>query len=251
MPGLRDAIERRRVDLAAVGRWCGRPDVVHQDDEDVRRALGEALRLDALLVGGILHRQPRDGAGRRGRERQHFTCRPRASERAAAVHALLLRRLTRVERRVRALRVTRDAACGGELRVVVGPIPVAGPLPDVAGHVVEAVAVGRELRHRPDAAVAILARVFVREVHPGECWPSRGPWRELVAPRVELAAQPASRRELPLRFRRQPLARPRRIRHRVVVRDLHHGVLLATRQTALGAFGMAPVRALHVRPPLQ
>ena len=69
---LRHAIERRRVDLAAVGRGRARPHVVHQDDQDVRSALGEVLRLDALLVGGILHRQPRSGGGRRGREGQDF-----------------------------------------------------------------------------------------------------------------------------------------------------------------------------------
>ena len=69
-PHLRHAIERRRVDLAAVGRGRGRPHVVHQDDEDVRRTFREALRLHALLVGGLLHRQPRLGGGRRRRERQ-------------------------------------------------------------------------------------------------------------------------------------------------------------------------------------
>ena len=73
---LRHTVERRRVDLATVGRGCGRPHVVHQDDQDVRSALGEALRLDALLVGGVLHRQPRAGGRRRGREGQDLL-RPR------------------------------------------------------------------------------------------------------------------------------------------------------------------------------
>ena len=71
---LRHAIERRRVDLAAVGRGRARPHVVHQDDEDVRRAVGQPLRLDAFLVDGILHRQPRGGGGRRRREGQDFLC---------------------------------------------------------------------------------------------------------------------------------------------------------------------------------
>ena len=69
---LRHAIERRRVDLAAVSRGRARPDIVHEDDEDVRRAIGQALRLDAFLVDGILHRQPRSGGGRRGWEGQDF-----------------------------------------------------------------------------------------------------------------------------------------------------------------------------------
>ena len=68
---LRDAIERRRVDLAAVGRRRGRPHVVHQDDQDVRCALGQPLRLDALLVDGILRSSALpwrpDGVGGNGR----------------------------------------------------------------------------------------------------------------------------------------------------------------------------------------
>ena len=80
---LRHAIERRRVDLAAVGRGRARPHVVHQDDEDVRRALGQTLRLDAFLVDGILHRQPRGGGGRRGWERQDFLCPRRRREQRA------------------------------------------------------------------------------------------------------------------------------------------------------------------------
>ena len=49
MPRLDDAIQRRRVDLAAEGARQRRPGVVDEDDEDVRRILGQAARLDALL----------------------------------------------------------------------------------------------------------------------------------------------------------------------------------------------------------
>ena len=79
---LRHAIERRRMDLAAVGRGRAWPDVVHEDDEDIRRALGQVLRLDALLVDGILHRQTRGRAGRRRRERQNFLRRCRCANSA-------------------------------------------------------------------------------------------------------------------------------------------------------------------------
>ena len=56
------------------------------------------------------------------------------------------------------LRVPRHAS-GGQLSVVIRPIPVADPLPDVAGHVVQTVALSGELR-RLDATVAVLALVL-------------------------------------------------------------------------------------------
>src|SRR6185295_19824734 len=140
---------------------------------------------------------------------------------------------------------------GGELFVVVGSIPGARPLPDIPGHVVKAVAVGSELLNGRDANVAILARIPVREVSlKGVGHPAAGR-HELVAPRVEFAAQPTSSGELPLRLGRQTFARPPRKRDGVVVRDLHDRVPFPARQAALGAFGMAPVCTLHVRPPLE
>ena len=59
---FRDAVQRRRIDLTAECGRRGGADVVHQDDQDVRRTLLQALRLDALLVGRALHRQARLGA---------------------------------------------------------------------------------------------------------------------------------------------------------------------------------------------
>ena len=46
-----------------------------------------------------------------------------------------------VEGFFRTLRISRDAAGFGQLLKIIGPIPVAAPLPDVAGHVVEAVGI--------------------------------------------------------------------------------------------------------------
>ena len=148
-----------------------------------------------------------------------------------------LGRLARVEGRIGASWVARDAACQRELTVVVGSVPVARPLPDVPGHVVEAVAVRSELRHRPGARVSILASISIREVplkRVGHLVTAR---RELVAPRIEFTAQPTSSGELPLRFGRQAFAGPLCKGDRVGVRDLHHRVLFATREATFGAIG--------------
>src|SRR5262249_55762148 len=54
-------------------------------------------------------------------------------------------------------------------RVLAGP-PICGPFPDIADHVVDAVAVRRKRRHRRGTVEAILAFIFVREISlPGIC----------------------------------------------------------------------------------
>ena len=101
------------------------------------------------------------------------------------------------------------AASGCDDRVEVGR-----PLPDVAGHVEQAVAVGREGLDRRGALVPIGPQVLPRELAlPGVGHhPALG--RELVAPGVDGAVQPAAGGELPLGFGRQRLAGPRGVRRR-------------------------------------
>ena len=95
------------------------------------------------------------------------------------------------------------------LRVTVG-VPVGRPLPDVAGHVVEVEAVGREGADRRCRAVALLgapeiAVPVVRQPRAGELG--------LVTPDVGRAVEPAARRA-PTRPRWEGPARPRRRRPR-------------------------------------
>src|SRR5262245_59387638 len=59
----------------------------------------------------------------------------RAEKRAAAMDLLRLAGFRRVESGVWPMRITRDRARRSELRVVVGSIPVARPLPGVLRHV--------------------------------------------------------------------------------------------------------------------
>src|SRR5207302_1158657 len=106
---------------------------------------------------------------------------------------------------VGALRVA--AGAGGGRRVA-GAVPIGTPLPHVARHVVQAVAVGREGGDRGETAEAVLAAVLEGERalpdvgHPAAAGP------ELVAPVVRFAVQAAAGGALPLRLGRQALAGP-------------------------------------------
>src|SRR5215469_865701 len=63
-----------------------------------------------------------------------------------------------------ATRVLRDATGLGRIGLVPGGPPVGGPFPDIADHVVEAVAVRRKRRHGRGALIAVLAEILDREV---------------------------------------------------------------------------------------
>ena len=82
-------------------------------------------------------------------------------------------RLARIETLLRTRGVV-DHSLAGPLAVQVDLVPVAAPLPDVAGHVVQAVAVGREGLDRRGALVAVLPPCSCRETRPARCW--RGCW---------------------------------------------------------------------------
>ena len=146
------------------------------------------------------------------------------------------------------LRATLPVAASS--RVVVGAIPVAHPLPDVPGHVIEAVAVRRKLRDRRDARERVRAGVVIGKVPLMRVRHPLAALAELIAPRKELPGQAAARRKLPFRFGRQTLAGPLRIRQRIRVRDVHDGKALLPLDRALRTERMAPARAVDVRPPL-
>src|SRR5438132_11522520 len=79
------------------------------------------------------------------------------------MNALFLVRLGRVEGGVRSFGIDCYTTRFGELRIIVGPVPIAAPLPDIPGHVVKAVAIGRKLRDRRDTGETIFASVFHRK----------------------------------------------------------------------------------------
>src|SRR5690349_9078162 len=99
-------------------------------------------------------------------------------------------------------------------------VPVGRPLPDIADHVVEAVAVRRESSDGRGALVSVALQVLVWEgALPGvRHLPPAG--RELIAPGKRSAVEPAARGELPFRLGRQFLAGPFRIGFGVAIRDV-------------------------------
>src|SRR6266404_2831771 len=100
---------------------------------------------------------------------------------------LFLVRLRRVEWCFRSFGIDCQATPFGELRIIVWPVPIAAPFPNVAGHVVKAVTIGGKFRDRCDPGVAIFASVFHREFAlPGVGHPF-SVWMKIVAPRVSLA----------------------------------------------------------------
>src|SRR5262245_28513679 len=105
-------------------------------------------------------------------------------------------------------------------------IPVGGPLPDIADHVVEAKAVRRKRTDRRGALAASALAAFVRKhAIPGVGHaPAAG--HELAAPGILRAIEATARGELPFRLGRQPLAGPHRIGLGIGKSDLHDGMIV-------------------------
>lgn len=107
------------------------------------------------------------------------------------------------------LGIVRDTAGVGERLIVIRPIPIAAPLPDVAGHVVKTVAVGRKRTDRRRADKAIFKAISLWEMSLKRVYHPLASRPELVAgPSIRFAFQPAARREVELRFARQPFTGP-------------------------------------------
>jgi len=94
------------------------------------------------------------------------------------------------------------------LAIIVDTIPVGGPLPDVTGHVVKAVSIGRERSHGRGSVESIVIRVLVWKV-PLKSIRHVLPVRtERIAPNEGFSSKAATGGELPLRFGRKTLASP-------------------------------------------
>ena len=95
-----------------------------------------------------------------------FVCRAvlvRAQVGAAAHHALGGAGFAGVVTIVRTLGIVYRLGAGREPVVIIMPVPIGTPLPDVAGHVGQPIAVGRERADRCRRAVAVFRGVLVRE----------------------------------------------------------------------------------------
>ena len=126
---------------------------------------------------------------------------------------------------------------------------LARPLPDVPGHVDQAVAVRGELADRGGALVAVEQVVLHGEVALPGVGHHPSPRGELVSPGEHGAVETAAGRELPLGLGRQLLAGPGGVRQRVGVRHVRDGVQVAAVQGAVRPFGMPPLRRRRPGPP--
>ena len=138
-----------------------------------------------------------------------------AKERATSMHAFGLARLGGVEAARGPLRVASHPA-RGLVGIGIRAIPIRAPFPDIAGHVVEAVAIGRELGRRERCRQNRRRQYRLRETVPARCWPSTCRRAEFFAPRVWLARHAAAGRAIPTRPRSAAVCRPsgRKPRHR-------------------------------------
>src|SRR5262245_28378938 len=100
-----------------------------------------------------------------------------------------------------AARVVGNAARAERLGLVLGPVPVGGPFPHVADHVVDAVSVWREGVDRRRALIAVGEEILPRKLALPGVRHVPAPGRQLVAPCELDALEPAARGVLPFRLR--------------------------------------------------
>src|SRR5204862_3436516 len=98
--------------------------------------------------------------------------------------------------------------------------------PDVARHIVEAVAVRRETRYRRGSPESVGLAVIVGKTTLPDVRHPAAVRRLLIAPAVRFPIQPAPRRMFPFRFRRQSFARPLRIDQGVKPTHVNHRMIL-------------------------
>src|SRR3954452_15292497 len=114
------------------------------------------------------------------------------------------------------------------------PIPVARPLPHIADHVVEPVAVRLEATNRRGSGMTVLiAVVYRKETLPGIC--DRLALGIVSVRIIVLTVAAAARGELPLCFGRNFASTPMRIGKRILVGNMYNGVIFPARYRAAGA----------------
>ena len=148
-------------------------------------------------------------------------------------------------------RIVRRAAGLHDLVRMLGDVPVGRPLPDVADHVVEPIAVGGKRADRRRALVPV-----GREVLPGKlALPGVGhvavAWEERVAPGVVRSFEATACGELPLGLGGQRLALPRGEGLGVAECDVDDRMLLEAVEAGGRTLRVSPVGGTQERPPVR
>src|ERR1700746_3837884 len=119
-------------------------------------------------------------------------------------------------------------------------VPIAAPLPDVSGHIVEAVAVRWKRFHGRGSRKSIFRCISDRKNPlPGIGHPLTARTK-FVTPRITFVLQTAPRSVLPLGFGWKPFTGPLRIGNGVIPGHLDHWMALPSRNVALRPLWMTP-----------
>src|SRR4051812_10957462 len=121
-----------------------------------------------------------------------------AQKRAPTLHALRHAGLLRVVAGIRSLGIA-----GGTGRVIVRPIPVGAPLPDVTRHVDQPVPIRRERAHRGGGPEPVGQSVLIGKVALPVIHLPLSTGEQFIAPHVLFAVESAPRGEFPFRLSRQ------------------------------------------------
>src|SRR5271156_4271598 len=104
--------------------------------------------------------------------------------------------------------ILRNATCFRRINLVSRRIPIAGPLPNVAYHVVDTITVGGECGHRRGAFETILVPIAPREVALPRVRHVPPAGHEFVTPGKLGAIKSTARGKFPLSLRRQVFSGP-------------------------------------------
>ena len=169
------------------------------------------------------------------------------------MHPLFLRRFCGVVGRFRTAWIAGHPALKFETCVSVHAIPIAAPLPNVSGHIVEAESIRCVLCHRGDPLKSILSRVpaLHREFTLENIGLKFTIWLQLISPGIQLPSPATSRCKLPLRLRREAFTRPCGIGLGIRIGNLHDGIVLTPLEITFRSGRVPPLRTGKVTPPLE
>src|ERR1700733_15063578 len=148
-------------------------------------------------------------------------------------------------------RVFRNAARLRRIGFVLLRIPVRRPFPDIADHVVQAVAVRRECGDWGCALETVFAKILARKFALPSIGHMLAARRELIAPGKLSAVQSAARGKFPFSFGRQFLAGPRGVGFSVPISDVNDGMIIEPADRAARPVGTFPVGTEFEIPPLR
>lgn len=147
--------------------------------------------------------------------------------------------------------IARNAArLGGRFRVAHGPV-IRGPLPHIADHVVEAVAVRRVKSDRRCSRETIVHRILDRKTSLPSIGHVISARRKLAAPGKFSPIEAAAGRQLPLGLGREVLAGPFGIGLCVAVSDMDDRMIQNRSDAALAPERVPPVGTQREYPPLR